>query len=105
MSIKNNLYTEIQVNLFPAQPSFAIVDEAALARVEDPVRLAFEAVDMKAIYRTPAIGQPLQRFTVVGYTTRGDRHWLSHGQIASVRNQLLAIPWVGEAEVLGACRV
>ncbi len=105
MNIKNNRYTEIQVNIFPAQPCFAIIDKAALARVEDPIRLAFEAVDMKATYRQPAIGQPLQRLTVIGYSTRGDQHWLSHGQIASVRNQLLALPWVGEAEVLGACRV
>lgn len=100
-----NRYSEIQVTLFPAQSGFTCRDNDALDRLLAGVNDALHKSGLRALYRTPAPCDPIASLQLNARLNDTRNHLIPHAQGVAVRSAFLALPWVGECEVLGICRL
>lgn len=100
-----NQYSEIQIALFPVQSGFTCRDNDALDRLLAGVNDALHKSGLRALYRTPAPRDPIASLQLNARSTDTDNYQIPHAKGVAVRSAFLDLPWVGEVEVLGICRL
>lgn len=100
-----NQYSEIQITLTPVQSGFACRDYDALDTLLHGVNDALHKCGLRALYRTPAPGDPIASLQLNARLNDTSTHLIPHAQGSAVRSAFMALPWVGECEVLGICRL
>lgn len=101
--MRQNLYTEISVTLFPVQAGFTVRDEASSQRLFAQIKDHLEACRLAALFRTPTPAIPVASLELQCFPL--DSKTMPHTHARAVRSAFMAMPWVGEVEVLGICRL